>query len=64
MTDYYKDELIHLMQDKTPEQLDEYIKKLEARVEETQRHIHALKEVKRRKLRQFKTLDNGQRGGK
>ena len=60
--EYYKGELLSLVDSWTTEQLDRYIQGLEDRIMDTRGQITALKALKRRKSRNKNLKDNGPRG--
>ena len=64
MNDYYKDELLNLVDSWSVEQLDDYIAKLIYRLESTREQITELKALKRRKLRNSRLKENGPRDGR
>jgi len=63
MSDYYKDELLHVTKDWSIDQIDQYISVLEKRITATSEHIRLLKEMRRKRLRKVNHKDTGSRGG-
>lgn len=63
MDEHYKQELLKLVDPWTPDQLDNYIKELEVRIDNIRDQIRELKSLKRRKLKNSNLKNNGQRGG-
>ena len=59
----HRDALFEIMAEWAPDQVEEYIHKLQARVAETQILIRELRALNRRKKR-MPAYDNGVRGGK
>jgi len=64
MNDYYKDELLSVVSEWTTGQLENYIKELEKRIENTRDQVRALRSLRRRMLRNQGPKDTGQRGAK
>lgn len=62
--EYYRGELLVLVDEWPVEKIDNYIQQLEARLEHTRDQIRALKDLKRRKLRNSKLKDTGARDGR
>lgn len=63
MVDYYKDELLTIVEGWTTTQLEEYISVLEKRIEHTRKQIQLLKPILKKKSKRV-VLDTGTRGGK
>lgn len=63
MNDYYKTELLMMIEDWSDEKLLTYIHELEERLENTRIFIRALKALKKRKNRNKSPKETGTRGG-
>jgi hypothetical protein len=59
----YRDELLDLVSNWTPEQLNAYIQKLETRITDAHVLVKDLKQLRKRKTKR-KVLDNGPRDGR
>ena len=64
MNEYYKQELMMMVEGWSDEKLLTYIMELEQRLEYTQQHLRALRAIKKRRGRNKNSKDTGQRGGK
>lgn len=62
MKDYYKDELLNIVDPWPVERLDNYIVELEERIRYTREQITMLKAIRKRKLRNVNLKENGPRG--
>lgn len=62
MGEYYRQELLTMVQSWPPERLQTYIQELEERVKYTQEHIRALKTLRKRITKKY-PRDTGTRGG-
>lgn len=64
MNEYYKDELLNIIETWTPEHLDVYIQTLENRIKDTKEQITTLRALRKRKMRNKNLKDTGARDGR
>jgi hypothetical protein len=63
MNEYYKQELLLMIEQWPDERVQQYIHELEQRLENTKEHLRALRAIKKRKGRNKNPKDTGTRGG-
>lgn len=61
--EYYKGELLSVLETWTTGQLENYIKQLEDRITDTRQQVRELRELKKRMAKYTKTKDTGTRSG-